>query len=193
MAAVTVPVGDDGIRDDLRSFGKAWWIFLVGGIAWLFVGFMILSLDLTSVVLISYGFSFVLFLAAVEEAVSAAVMEGWRWLHAVLAVIFAGGGLFALVYPGQTFRTLAILIAWFLLIKGTATLCISIYAHGMAWWWLGVITGLLEITIGIWAIGYPGRSAVLLVLWAGLAAVFRGIGDIVLSFQVRQLKQKVAA
>ncbi len=193
MAAVTMPVGDDEIRADLRSFGKAWWLFLVAGIGWLIVGFAILSFDLTSVALISIGFAVVLLLAGIEEAINTALMEGWRWLHATLSVLFILGGIFALVYPGQTFRTLAILIAWFLLIKGTATLCISIYAHGMPWWWLGVIGGLLEIAIGIWAIGYPGRSAVLLVLWAGIAAVFRGIADIVLAFQARHLKKELAA
>ncbi|WP_426573101.1 HdeD family acid-resistance protein [Aquihabitans sp. McL0605] len=193
MAVATASIGDDQIRADLRSFGKVWWLFLVTGILWLFVGFAILSFDLTSVVLISIGFSVVLFLAGIEEAVHATLMEGWRWLHGLLAVLFILGGVFAIAYPGQTFRTLAILIAWFLLIKGTALICVSLASHGMPWWWLGLIIGGIDLLIALWAIGYPGRSAVLLVLWAGIAALARGLADIVMAFQVRQLKKEVAA
>lgn len=192
MAAATLPVGDDEVRADLRSFGKAWWLFLVAGILWLVVGFAILSFDLTSVVLISIGFGVVLFMAAMEEAVSAAVMEGWRWLHGLLAVLFFLGSMFAFFYPAQTFGTLAILIAWFLLIKGTVTLIVSMLSHGTPFWWLGLIAGIIEIAIGFWAIGYPGRSAALLVIWAGFAAVFRGIADIAMAFQVRHLKKEYA-
>src|SRR4051794_38252810 len=123
----------------------------------------------------------------------AVVMQGWRWLHAILAVLFFVGGIFAIVYPGQTFRTLAILIAWFLLIKGTTLFCVSLASHGLPWWWVGMLVGALDILIGLWAIGYPGRSATLLVLWAGIAALARGIADIVMGFQVRHLKKEFAA
>ena len=192
MTAVAVPM-DEEVRADLRTFGKAWWLFLVAGILWLFVGFAILSFDLTSVVLISVGFGILLFLAAAEEAVSAAVMEGWRWLHGLLAVLFFLGAMFAFFYPGQTFGTLAILIGWFLLIKGTVTVIVSLMAHGLPYWWLALMAGLIEIAIGFWAVGYPGRSAALLVVWAGFGAVFRGIADIVTAFQVRHLKKELAA
>jgi len=152
-----------------------------------------MSFDLTSVLLISFAFSVVLFLAGIEEALHAAFMEGWRWLHAGMAVLFFLGGVFAIAYPGQTFGTLAVLIAWFLLIKGTAFVCVSLASHGTPLWWMGLIVGGLDIIIGLWAIGYPGRSAVLLVLWAGIGAIMRGIGDIVMGFQVRHLNKEYAA
>ena len=192
MAVATMSVEDEELRADLRSFGKAWWLFLVAGILWIVVGFMILSFDLTSVTLISLGFAFILFLASIEEAVSAALMEGWRWLHGLLAVLFFFGAIFAIAYPGQTFGTLAILIAWFLLIKGTVLVCVSIASPGVPLWWLGLMVGILDIAIAFWAIGYPGRSAVLLVLWAGFGAVFRGVADIVMAFQVRSMKKELA-
>lgn len=192
MTAATMAVDDGFTREDLRSFGKAWWLFLVTGVIWLFVGFGILSFDLTSVTLIGLGFAVILFLAAIAETVVAATMEGWRWLHGILAAVFFLGGIFAVVYPGQTFRTLAILIGWFLLIKGTVTVVLSMMAHGLPFWWLALIAGILEIAVGFWAIGYPGRSAVLLVVWAGFAAVFRGITDFVTAFQIRHIKKELA-
>lgn len=166
---------------------------MVAGVLWVVASFAILSFDLTSVVLISVVVGAVLFLAAAEEAVHAATMRGWRWLHGVLSVLFFFGAVFAIVYPGQTFRTLAILIAWFLLIKGMVTSCVAIAGVGTRLWWLGLIVGVLDIVIALWAIGYPGRSAALLVLWVGFAALFRGMADIVMAFQVRHLKKEFSA
>ena len=49
---------------------------------------------------------------------------------------------------------------------------------------LADLLSLLDIAIGLWAIGVPGRSAWLLVLWIGIGALLHGIGDIVQAFQV---------
>jgi len=191
MATVMVEP-DLEIREDLRSFGKAWWLFLVAGIVWTWVGFMILNFDARSVALISLMIGFVLFLAAVEEGISVFMMEGWKWLHAILALLFLFGGIWAFAYPGQTFGTLALLVGWYLLIKGMFDICVSIASVGLHLWWLGLIVGIAELMLGIWAVGYPGRSAALLVLWIGLGAIIRGVGEIVMAFQVRRLKKAVA-
>ena len=189
MAVVTVDASDAELRADLRSFGKAWWLFLVAGILWMWVGFAVLTFSATSFAIISLMVGFVLILAGIEELVHTFVMEGWRWLHAILGLLFLAGGVFAFAYPGQTVGTLAILIAWFLLFKGTFDVCVAIASHGAHLWWLVLLTGILEIAIAVWAIGYPGRSTALLVMWVGLGAVFRGIGEIVMAFQVRELKK----
>jgi uncharacterized membrane protein HdeD (DUF308 family) len=55
-------------------------------------------------------------------------------------------------------------------------------------WGLGVGVGLLEIAIGVWAIGVPERSAWLLVLFIGIGAFLHGIGDIVDAFHDRSAR-----
>jgi uncharacterized membrane protein HdeD (DUF308 family) len=45
-----------------------------------------------------------------------------------------------------------------------------------------LIVGVLEMAIGLWAIGYSGRSLLLLILWIGMASLFRGIGQIITAF-----------
>jgi uncharacterized membrane protein HdeD (DUF308 family) len=49
-----------------------------------------------------------------------------------------------------------------------------------------LIVGIIEILLGVWAMGYPGRSAVLLIFWIGFGAIVRGIAEIVLSFRVKE-------
>ena len=191
MAVVTVDGNDAQLREDLRTFGKAWWLFLVAGILWMWVGFAVLSFSSASFAIISIMIGFVLILAGIEELAHAFVMEGWRWFHVVLGLLFLAGGVYAFAFPGRTVGTLAILIAWFLLLKGTFDVVAGIASHGSHLWWLVLLTGVLEIGIAVWAIGYPGRSAALLILWVGIGALFRGIGEIVMAFQIRELKQEV--
>ena len=61
--------------------------------------------------------------------------------------------------------------------------------HGM-WgsFWLGY--GILEILIGFWASQQlaPAR-AVLLIIWVGVLALFRGITEIVLAFELKNAQR----
>jgi uncharacterized membrane protein HdeD (DUF308 family) len=88
--------------------------------------------------------------------------------------------------PVQTFGMLALLIGWYLLFKGIVDITDSILdRHVAPLWGLLLGAGIAQVVIGVWAIGYPGRSAWLLVLWVGLAALARGVTDIVVAFRVR--------
>jgi uncharacterized membrane protein HdeD (DUF308 family) len=191
MTAYAVDTDVDA-REDLRSFRQAWWLFLIAGVFWIWLGFMVLNVDATTIGLISVLVGVLLIFAGAEELTNMVVMSQWRWLHGVLGVIFIGGGIFAFAYPGQTFGTLALFVGWFLLIRGTFEICVSIATHGARLWWLGLISGVVQVGVAIWAVGYPGRSAALLVLWVGIAAIMRGVSDLAMGFQVRRLGKEVA-
>jgi uncharacterized membrane protein HdeD (DUF308 family) len=53
--------------------------------------------------------------------------------------------------------------------------------------------GVIQIVIGLWAIGYPGRSAALLVLWVGIGALMRGVTEIFFAFRLRDSGRTHAA
>ena len=58
--------------------------------------------------------------AALFEAVAAVVAHGWwRVAHLVLALAFAVIGILAYAHPENTFKILASIFAFFLLIRGT--------------------------------------------------------------------------
>jgi uncharacterized membrane protein HdeD (DUF308 family) len=179
------------VRADIRGFGLPWWLFLVTGLAWIFVSLFILQFDYDSVVTISLLTGVIFLMAAASEFGLALMMPGWKWLHGLLAVVFVFGGIWAFVYPGQTFGTLALLIGWFLLVNGTFDVVGALMNRDVHLWWLTFIGGAAQIVVAFWAIGYPGRSALLLVFWVGLSALARGITDIFLAFQVRDLQRVV--
>jgi uncharacterized membrane protein HdeD (DUF308 family) len=169
-----------------RQFTKYWWLFLITGIAWVLVSFMVLAMDPTSVVTIGYLVGFVVIAAGVNELMALGYADSWKWLHGVLGVVFIITGFLALLAPFQTFGILALLVGWYLLFKGTFDIVFSIAAHGeLRLWGLLLAAGIAQLLLGIWAIGYPGRSAWLLLLWVGIGALMRGITEIIVAFQLR--------
>jgi uncharacterized membrane protein HdeD (DUF308 family) len=131
-----------------------------------------------------------LLLGSAEELFHAIVMPGWRWLHAILSVLFLVVGIDAFTYTLWTFGALALLIGWYLLFRGTFEVFASLSNRDVDLWWLGLISGIAMILVAFWAVGYPGRSAYLLVVWVGLGALFRGISQLVLAFQVKKLAKE---
>ncbi len=165
---------------------RMWWLFLVTGIAWTLIAFAVLASDANTPALIGWLAGFVLLLAGINELVAIPFTASWRWLHGVLGALFLITGVMALVEPMQTFGILALLVGWYLMLKGIADIVVSIAdRHRLPLWGLLLAAGIIEMVIGVWAIGYPGRSAWLLILWVGLAALVRGITEIVLAFQLR--------
>jgi len=83
------------------------------------------------------------------------------------------------------------LIGWYLLFKGTFDVVAALSLRGrLELWGLVLATGILELVLAFWVVGYAGRSAALLVLWVGLGALAKGVTSIVVGFQVRALGQE---
>ena len=164
----------------------AWWVFLLLGVGWVIVSLVVLAFDPTSAAAIGWMTAAVLLVAGLDELFTAAAASEWRWLHAVLGVLLLALGIAALLDPFQTFGVLALLVGWYLVLKGTVDIIISIAArHEIPLWGLLLAAGVIQVLIGVWAVGYPGRSAWLLILWVGVGALMRGITEIVLAFQLR--------
>jgi uncharacterized membrane protein HdeD (DUF308 family) len=159
------------------------WISIISGIVWLLVGLVLLSLDSTSAATLGYMVGFVLILGGVDEFVHMVEADGWRWLHGLIGVIFVLGGFFALLSPFHTFGILALFIGWFLIIKGFFDVARAIgFRDVLPLWGLTLTAGIFEIGLGLWAVGYPGRSAWLLLVWTGVGALMHSIGNFVTAF-----------
>ena len=186
MAAITV----ENPREP--RLGSLWWVLLVTGILWLILGLFVLQAHYNSALAIGYLVGFWLIFAGVAEFIEVGVAVTWRWLHAALGVLFIVGGILALTSPFQTFMVLAALIGIFLVIKGVFDFAIALAVRHVAdLWWMTLIAGIIEIALGVWAMGYSGRSAALVILWVGIGAIIRGIAEIVSAFEVRKVHEEV--
>lgn len=190
----SVSLRDDDIELAVaEAYADGWWMFLIGGILWLLLGFVILSLRPASisvtVILIAVAFwlgGFTMFAVAFVSS------GGWRIAAIVFGVLGLAAGVAALVWPEPTLVVLGVLVAWYLLIRGIFDLVISLSHTHVRGWWLGLLAGIVEIALGAWAIGNPDRSVLLLVSIIGVWSIFRGVFDLVAAFHYRGLKRQLA-
>ena len=174
------------------AVGKWWWLLVVTGILWVLIGLFVLQAHYNSAVAIGVLVGVWLIFAGFAEFAELALVEGWKWLHGALGVLFVLGGISALTTPFQTFTILASLVGLFLILKGTFDFALALAVrHEVDLWWMALISGLIEIGLGVWAMGYPGRSAALLLLWIGIGAIVRGITEIVMAFRVHKVAEAV--
>jgi uncharacterized membrane protein HdeD (DUF308 family) len=181
-----------------RTLARAlppWWLILITGIAWIVVSVILLRFDYTSVSSISLLFGFVAIAAGVMEVGAIFLAAGWwKLLNAVLAFVFIAAGVVAFIHPGDTFVALAGVFSFILVFAGTFDIIMAISArHEIEVWWLQLIGGIIELALGLWAAGYYGRSAVLLVAWVAAFTLIRGVRDIVLAFRIREVQHAAAA
>jgi uncharacterized membrane protein HdeD (DUF308 family) len=176
-----------------RTLGRVlppWWLLLITGIAWMLVAVIVLRFDYTTVSAIAILFGIVAIAAGVLEIGVLILAAGWwKLLHGLLAVAFIATGIVAFIHPGNTFVALSAVFSFFLIFAGTFDIIVSISVrHEIEVWWLQLVSGIVELLLGLWAAGYYGRSAVLLIAWVAAIAILRGIRDIVLAFRVRQIQ-----
>jgi len=178
-------------RAGLFRLAGPWWLFLVTGIAWLIIAWVTLRFTPASLTTVGVLMGVLFLFAMLNEVMIAAVRSSWRWLHIVMAVLFAFGAGWAFARPLDAFWTLASILGLLLIFRGTLDIITSAETREVnSLWWLGLTAGILEILIGFWAAQqYLRVQGALLLLWVGLFAVFRGISEIVIAFELRRAQR----
>ena len=181
----------DVALDDVRDFRAAaglWWLFLVTGIIWLIISLVVLRFNSTSVSTVGVILGLVFLLAGFNEfLVFGLLRSGWRWLNLIFGLLLFGAAIFSFVHPQNAFWALASILGFILILAGSFQIIASVVdRHTNEVWWLGLIVGILELFLGFWASQqyYPARAALILI-WVGFFALFRGITEIVMAFQIR--------
>ena len=150
-----------GPREVLEEAADRWWIFLLTGITWLVFALLVFQWDNTTVYAISILFGVVAVMAGVNEFFAIPVSTtGWRWIHALLGILFILVGIWALWNPYDTFSTLAALVGLFLLLKGVFDIMVAfITKDEFELWWLQLVIGMLEILLAFWVAGNFRKEA----------------------------------
>jgi uncharacterized membrane protein HdeD (DUF308 family) len=184
-----------GPREVLEEAADRWWLFLITGIAWLVFALLVFQWDYTSVYAISILFGVVALVAGVNEFFAISVSTtGWKWVHAIVGVLFVLVGIYALWNPYDTFATLAALVGIFLLMKGIFDITVAFVTKDeFELWWLQLVVGLLEILLAFWVAGNFREKAILLVIYVGIIALARGVSEIFVAFKLKGLRRRLAA
>lgn len=185
----------EGVRQDVgHAASGMWWWFVVTGIAWLLLAVIVLRFDVTSIATVGTLMGVVLLLGGLDEFFTLWMRGfGWRWLHAFMGVVFVIAGIWAFIHPIGAFYELAAILGIVLVLKGGTDIVTSAVTHEVnELWWLGLTVGILQVLLGFWVSQqFFAPRAILIITWVGLAAMLRGIGDIVVAFEIRRVGREL--
>jgi Short repeat of unknown function (DUF308) len=188
------------LREDMQTMTRGWGWFLAAGIAWIVFAFFVLSFNYRTVWAIAVFFGIAFIVGGIMEFAVAAVAPGWKWLYILIGIVSIVAGLIALMWPGETFLVLSAIVGWLLLFYGIIDIVFAFSTRRLeGLWWMQLISGIIMVFLGFWAISPDNatvatyRGAVLLVVWVGVAALFRGISDIILGFRLRSVHRELEA
>ena len=113
-----------------------------------------------------------------------------RWILVLRGAIALAFGILALLWPGS--------LLWFVMLFAVYSLSSGIVATAGAIrnraadekWWLILLLGLVNIAVGVYAIAYPGVTALVLVMIMGINALLTGILDIATAMRLRKTAGK---
>ena len=190
---LTLHTPGDEVRDALREYTGTWWLFLVAGVAWMIISAVVMRFDLASVATVGALLGVVFLVAGTEEAFVAAVRRSWRWAHVLLAIAYVAGATWCFIQPIDAFWALAAVFGLLLILRGSLDIVSSTMSRGInPIWGLGLAVGIGEILLGFWASQqmFPAQALLVMVM-VGFYAIFRGIADIVLAFELRSVHKDV--
>jgi uncharacterized membrane protein HdeD (DUF308 family) len=193
MSDVPMPDARAGAvsRDAVRGVAGAWWLFLALGVLWILFGMFVLSYNAGSLLVLAIFAGVTFLMTGVNQVLAASRIQGWRWLYLLGGALSILAGIVAFVWPGRTLLVLSVVLAWFLVFKGIVDIVAALSNHGRPYWWLGLILGILELLLGIWAAGYPGRSLFVFVNLVGIYAIFYGFTEVFAAFDLRGLGRRL--
>jgi uncharacterized membrane protein HdeD (DUF308 family) len=182
-------------REDLKTVTGSWGWFLAAGIGWIVFSFFVLSFNYRTVWAIALFFGIGFIMGGFMEFAVAAVAPGWKWLYIAIGIVSIVAGVIALAWPGQTFLVLSALAGWLLFFYGIIDVVFAFSTRRVeSLWWTQLVTGIIMVLLGFWAISPDAqtvstyRGSVLLVVWIGVAALFRGISDTIVGFRLRSTR-----
>jgi uncharacterized membrane protein HdeD (DUF308 family) len=172
------------------ALSRLWWLWLVFGVFWIVVALVILQFDQASVTTVGVLVGIMFIISGIQQLALGSLAGGWlRLVMFLFGLLLLVAGVIAFISPENTFAAIADILGFLFLIVGIFWI---IQAFGERefnpLWWFGLISGVALIVLAFWTGGqfFIHRAYVLLV-FAGIWAMFQGVNDIFRAFQLREL------
>jgi len=192
VAPGTAPdLGRKLTREAAQRVADNWWRLLLNGLVLIVAGVLIFSIDWSIRSLATFiGALFIV--QGVTYALTTGIDARVRQANVVTGLISIAAGIVVIAWPGPGIVALAIFLGAWLIVVGTMTITGALAARSvLPDWWLLLVTGLLEIPLGVLALANPGATLAALVTVGGIWAVAIGVMRIALAFQVKRLPDEV--
>jgi uncharacterized membrane protein HdeD (DUF308 family) len=113
-------------------------------------------------------------------------VQSWRWLFVVAGIAGVAAGIGTFVWPDITLYVVSILVAWYLIFFGIIHLVDALAGPKVGWWWTGLLVGIAELILGVWAVRSWERSLLTLMTLVGVWAIVYGVNEIFAAFTLRE-------
>jgi uncharacterized membrane protein HdeD (DUF308 family) len=174
-------------RDAAERVASNWWKLLLNGALLVVAGVLIFSIDWdvrSLATFIGALFVFEGIMMSLTLGIDARVTRG----NVISGLLSIAAGIAIIVWPAPGLLAVAIFLGAWLIIIGTVTISGAFAARQLIpSWWLLLITGLLEVPLGVLALADPGATLAALITVGGIWAVAVGVSRIVISFELKRL------
>lgn len=192
VAPGTVPeIGHKLTRDAAEGLARNWTLLLLNGLVLIVAGVLIFSIDWTIRELATFIGALFVF-QGLAQALTSGIDGRVRRANVLSGLLSAAAGVAIIVWPGPGVTAVAIFLGAWLIVSGTLAISGAFATrHLLPNWWLLLILGLLEVSLGVLALANPGATLAALITVAGIWAVAVGATRVVLAFELRRLPEEI--
>lgn len=178
--------GRGAMREGARELSGSWGWFLVLGVVWTLFGMYVLSYRVGSLVAVAALVGVAFLFGGVTQLAVASQVQSWRWLYILSGILGVAAGIGTFVWPDITLYVVSILVAWYLIVFGIVHLVDALAGPKLGYWWTGLLLGVAELVLGVWAVRSWERSLLTMMTLVGVWAIVFGVNEIFAAFTLRE-------
>lgn len=168
---------------------RSWWVWLVYGVVSVLFGLFAVVQPAQAGV----AFAWALGVMALAEGIitvaalfdsSSPIPRVWLIVYAIASI---GFGVLAVTQPAAAAASMMIVLAAWLLIAGVFRIVFALRLRKVIDnEWLMLLSGVLAIALGLLIAAYPIAGLIAAMVWIGVGALFYGVLQIVVGFNLRR-------
>ena len=175
---------------------KHWAWMLSLGIVMVILGVIGLGMTVLFNEIVVMYFGFLLLFGSGVQLMQVFRAEAWKgrvW-HVLIALVYIVGGIIAVTEPVIAGMTLALLIAWTLIVIGVLRLVMALQMRGAAGWLWTLLGGVLSVALGVMIINeWPQSGLWVIGLFVAIEILFAGWSQIMIALAAKNYTAKDAA
>ena len=185
------------INDEVFGELKKHWAWMLSlGIVMVILGVIGLGMTVLFNEIVVMYFGFLLLFGSGVQLMQAFRAEAWKgrvW-HVLIALVYIVGGIIAITEPVIAGMTLALLIAWTLIVIGVLRLFMALQMRGAAGWLWTLLGGVLSVVLGVMIINeWPQSGLWVIGLFVAIEILFAGWSQIMIALAAKNYTAKDAA
>jgi uncharacterized membrane protein HdeD (DUF308 family) len=187
----TPEFGQQLTHEVAERVARNWTTLLLNGLLLIVAGVLIFSID-WSVRSLSTFIGALFIVQGLTYAMTSGFDDRVRRANVITGLLSIAAGVAIIVWPSPGLLAVAIFLGAWLIVIGTLSISGAFAVRRlMPDWWMLLITGLLEVPLGVLALADPGATLAALITVGGIWAVAVGVMRVVLAFELKHLPKDV--